>query len=135
MKHLTCLPTDSIQYRCAGCMRKMQQDPRFPHRIMPVLWTPASESQTPLFFVSFTRERYIIFNLRVSSLLAHARCSGLSRTCRNCLHVTHLRCWQDAMSNMCGSGCGCQCRGKTYKPQSDPHAFIVRSPTSSLLSG
>ncbi|KAG2364093.1 hypothetical protein BDR07DRAFT_1355525 [Suillus spraguei] len=35
---------------------------------------------------------------------------GLSRTCGNCLHVTHLGCWRDAVSNVCGSGCGCRCR-------------------------
>ncbi|KAG2145097.1 hypothetical protein DEU56DRAFT_978948 [Suillus clintonianus] len=51
---------------------------------------------------------------------------GLSRTCGNCLHVTHLGCWRDAMSNVCGSGCGCRCRGE-LRP--DSQAPIVQSPT------
>jgi hypothetical protein len=50
---------------------------------------------------------------------------GLSRTCGNCLHVIHLGCWRDAMSNVCGSGCGCRCRGE-LRP--DPRASIVQSP-------
>lgn len=50
---------------------------------------------------------------------------GLSRTCGNCLHVTHLGCWRDAMSNVCGSGCGCRCRGE-LRP--DPRASMVQSP-------
>ncbi|KAG0709286.1 hypothetical protein DFH29DRAFT_887529 [Suillus ampliporus] len=48
---------------------------------------------------------------------------GLSRSCGNCLHVTHLRCWRDTMSNVCGSGCGCRCRGELHP---DPRA---QSPT------
>ncbi|OAX43953.1 hypothetical protein K503DRAFT_730449 [Rhizopogon vinicolor AM-OR11-026] len=52
---------------------------------------------------------------------------GLSRTCGNCLHVTHLRCWQGAGSDLCGSGCGCRCRGRTYEPHPDPQ---VQSPTT-----
>lgn len=51
---------------------------------------------------------------------------GLSRTCGNCLHVTHLGCWRDTMSNVCGSGCGCRCRGE-LRP--DLRTSVVQSPT------
>lgn len=50
---------------------------------------------------------------------------GLSRTCGNCLHVTHLGCWRNATSNVCGSGCGCRCRGE-LRP--DLRASMVPSP-------
>ncbi|KAG1770755.1 hypothetical protein EDD22DRAFT_865833 [Suillus occidentalis] len=58
---------------------------------------------------------------------------GLSRTCGNCLHVTHLGCWRDAMSNVCGSGCGCRCRGD-LRP--DLRTSVVQSltPPPSALS-
>ncbi|KAI0345160.1 hypothetical protein BDW22DRAFT_1354052 [Trametopsis cervina] len=34
---------------------------------------------------------------------------GLSHTCLNCLHATHLRCWKARKDSNCATGCGCRC--------------------------
>lgn len=36
---------------------------------------------------------------------------GLSRSCFHCLHVTHIRCWNDLGVPICPTGCGCLCSG------------------------
>ncbi|KAI6032602.1 hypothetical protein F5J12DRAFT_795392 [Pisolithus orientalis] len=42
---------------------------------------------------------------------------GLSIWCGQCLHISHVKCWRDTQSNVCGSGCGCPCGGPR-KPSS-----------------
>ncbi|KAF9491085.1 hypothetical protein BDN71DRAFT_1453503 [Pleurotus eryngii] len=34
---------------------------------------------------------------------------GLSKSCLNCLHVSHIRCWQTYNQASCSTGCGCHC--------------------------
>ncbi|KAH7890370.1 hypothetical protein F5I97DRAFT_1798915 [Phlebopus sp. FC_14] len=43
---------------------------------------------------------------------------GLSRSCGQCFHISHLQCWQGAMSEFCGTGCGCRCGGFDGIPRS-----------------
>lgn len=50
---------------------------------------------------------------------------GLARSCGQCSHVTHVKCWRDQQSNTCGTGCGCPCRGLNPGLKS---GFFVRSP-------
>lgn len=57
--------------------------------------------------------------------------AGLSRSCGQCLHITHVKCWQDQRSDTCGTGCGCRCSG--LNPVLKNTSF-VRSPTS-YISG
>ncbi|KAI6121184.1 hypothetical protein F5141DRAFT_1257710 [Pisolithus sp. B1] len=42
---------------------------------------------------------------------------GLSVWCGHCLHISHVKCWRDIQSDVCGSGCGCLCSGPR-KPSS-----------------
>lgn len=42
---------------------------------------------------------------------------GLSIWCGHCLHISHVKCWRDTQSDVCGSGCGCPCSG-SRKPSS-----------------
>ncbi|KAH7922738.1 hypothetical protein BV22DRAFT_1094123 [Leucogyrophana mollusca] len=36
---------------------------------------------------------------------------GLSRSCPQCLHVTHISCWRSSKFDFCATGCGCRCSG------------------------
>ncbi|KAF9218601.1 hypothetical protein BS17DRAFT_741950 [Gyrodon lividus] len=36
---------------------------------------------------------------------------GLARSCGQCMHITHLKCWRDNKSDTCGTGCRCRCSG------------------------
>lgn len=44
---------------------------------------------------------------------------GLSISCGQCLHISHVKCWRNTQSEVCGSGCGCTCSGR-YKPSEGP---------------
>ncbi|KAF9244268.1 hypothetical protein BU15DRAFT_86169 [Melanogaster broomeanus] len=52
---------------------------------------------------------------------------GLARSCGQCMHITHLRCWRDNKSESCGTGCGCQCIGLGQGPSRNS---FVHSPVS-----
>ncbi|KAF8838303.1 hypothetical protein BDN67DRAFT_933972 [Paxillus ammoniavirescens] len=52
---------------------------------------------------------------------------GLARSCGQCMHITHLKCWRDNKSDTCGTGCGCRCSG--LGPHTGHNSFIL-SPVS-----
>ncbi|KIJ15733.1 hypothetical protein PAXINDRAFT_162821 [Paxillus involutus ATCC 200175] len=52
---------------------------------------------------------------------------GLARSCGQCMHITHLKCWRDNKSDTCGTGCGCRCSGLGPHPG---HTSFILSPVS-----
>ncbi|KAH7909417.1 hypothetical protein BJ138DRAFT_232760 [Hygrophoropsis aurantiaca] len=53
---------------------------------------------------------------------------GLSYSCPQCLHITHLPCWRTVKLNLCATGCGCRCSGHApeyLKPAQTGSSFAI----------
>ncbi|KIJ64123.1 hypothetical protein HYDPIDRAFT_112664 [Hydnomerulius pinastri MD-312] len=64
---------------------------------------------------------------RPSCSICRLPVKGLSRSCGECMHITHLKCWRDNKSDICGTGCGCRCSGFSTGPR---RSSIIHSPVS-----
>ncbi|KAF8060765.1 hypothetical protein FPV67DRAFT_1423352 [Lyophyllum atratum] len=59
---------------------------------------------------------------------------GLSRSCLQCFHVTHLVCWNSLDVPICPTGCGCFCTGleDTQTRPSSRHGLAMSPPSTTL---
>ncbi|KNZ79021.1 hypothetical protein J132_06861 [Termitomyces sp. J132] len=60
---------------------------------------------------------------------------GLSRSCLQCFHVTHVSCWSDLGVPICPTGCGCFCNGieETQTRPSSRHDLPLSPPSAHLM--
>jgi len=60
---------------------------------------------------------------------------GLSRSCLQCFHVTHISCWTSLDVPICPTGCGCFCTGleDTQTRPSSRHGLALSPPSTTLV--